>query len=78
VLLGADGPRIERLIGVLANRYGARQNRYIGSAKFPQDRHSWAQAPNGLPDKPPSGVHAHDPQPPESDFFSGLLECLLV
>jgi Transposase DDE domain len=26
-------PRIERLIGLLANRYGARQNRYIGSAK---------------------------------------------
>ena len=26
-------PRIERLIGVLASRYGARKNRYIGSAK---------------------------------------------
>ena len=26
-------PRIERLIGVLANRYGARKNRYVGSAK---------------------------------------------
>ena len=26
-------PRIERLIGVLANRYGARKNRYLGSAK---------------------------------------------
>ena len=26
-------PRIERLIGLLANRYGARKNRYIGSAK---------------------------------------------
>ena len=26
-------PRIERLIGVLATRYGARKNRYIGSAK---------------------------------------------
>jgi Transposase DDE domain len=26
-------PRVERLIGLLANRYGARQNRYIGSAK---------------------------------------------
>lgn len=26
-------PRIERLIGLLATRYGARQNRYIGSGK---------------------------------------------
>jgi transposase len=26
-------PRIERLIGLLANRYGARKNRYIGTAK---------------------------------------------
>jgi hypothetical protein len=26
-------PRIERLIGLLANRYGARKNRYIGSTK---------------------------------------------
>jgi len=26
-------PRIERLLGLLANRYGARKSRYIGSAK---------------------------------------------
>ena len=26
-------PRVERLIGLLANRYGARKNRYFGSAK---------------------------------------------
>lgn len=26
-------PRIERLIGLLANRYGARKNRYLGSPK---------------------------------------------
>jgi Transposase DDE domain len=26
-------PQVERLIGLLANRYGARENRYIGSAK---------------------------------------------
>lgn len=31
-------PRIERLLGLLAHRYGARQSRYIGSAK------SWLQA----------------------------------
>ena len=34
-------PRIERLIGVLANRYGARKNRYIGSAKA-RLQASWA------------------------------------
>ena len=26
-------PRIERLLGLLAHRYGARKSRYIGSAK---------------------------------------------
>jgi transposase len=36
-------PRIERLIGVLANRYGARKNRYIGSAKG-RLQASWAAA----------------------------------
>ena len=36
-------PRIERLIGVLANRYGARKNRYVGSAKG-RLQASWAAA----------------------------------
>ena len=36
-------PRIERLIGVLANRYGTRKNRYIGSAKG-RLQASWAAA----------------------------------
>jgi hypothetical protein len=36
-------PRIERLIGVLANRYGARKNRYLGSAKG-RLQASWAAA----------------------------------
>jgi transposase len=36
-------PRIERLIGLLANRYGARKNRYIGSAKG-RLQASWAAA----------------------------------
>jgi transposase len=36
-------PRIERLIGVLANHYGARKNRYIGSAKG-RLQASWAAA----------------------------------
>jgi Transposase DDE domain len=31
--LGRDRPRIERLLGLLAHRYGARKSRYIGSAK---------------------------------------------
>jgi hypothetical protein len=36
-------PRIERLIGLLATRYGARKNRYIGSAKG-RLQASWAAA----------------------------------
>ena len=36
-------PRVERLIGLLANRYGARENRYIGSAKG-RLQASWAAA----------------------------------
>lgn len=36
-------PRIERLIGVLATRYGARKNRYVGSAKG-RLQASWAAA----------------------------------
>jgi transposase len=36
-------PRIERLIGVLANRYGARRNRYLGSDKG-RLQASWAAA----------------------------------
>jgi transposase len=36
-------PRVERLIGVLATRYGARKNRYIGSAKG-RLQASWAAA----------------------------------
>jgi hypothetical protein len=31
--LRRERPRIERLLGLLAHRYGARKNRYIGSAK---------------------------------------------
>jgi hypothetical protein len=36
-------PRVERLIGLLATRYGARENRYIGSAKG-RLQASWAAA----------------------------------
>jgi Transposase DDE domain len=36
-------PRIERLIGLLANRYGARKNRYFGSAKG-ELQAAWAAA----------------------------------
>jgi len=36
-------PRIERLIGLLANRYGARKNRYLGSAKG-ELQAAWAAA----------------------------------
>jgi hypothetical protein len=36
-------PRIERLIGLLANRYGARKNRYLGSPKG-RLQASWAAA----------------------------------
>jgi transposase len=36
-------PRVERLIGLLTNRYGARKNRYIGSAKG-RLQSSWAAA----------------------------------
>jgi hypothetical protein len=36
-------PRIERLLGLLAHRYGARKNRYIGSAKS-RLQASWAAA----------------------------------
>jgi len=36
-------PRIERLLGLLAVRYGARKSRYIGSAKATLHA-SWAAA----------------------------------
>ena len=36
-------PRIERLLGLLANRYGARKSRYIGSAKA-RLQAAWAAA----------------------------------
>jgi Transposase DDE domain/Transposase domain (DUF772) len=36
-------PRIERLLGLLANRYGARKSRYIGSAKA-RLQSAWAAA----------------------------------
>ena len=36
-------PRIERLLGLLAVRYGARKSRYIGSAKATMHA-SWAAA----------------------------------
>ena len=36
-------PRIERLIGVLTDCYGARKNRYVGSAKG-RLQASWAAA----------------------------------
>jgi hypothetical protein len=41
--LRRDRPRIERLLGLLAHRYGARKSRYIGSAKA-QLQASWAAA----------------------------------
>jgi hypothetical protein len=40
-------PRIERLLGLLANRYGARKSRYIGSAKT-RLQAAWAAAPVNL------------------------------
>jgi hypothetical protein len=36
-------PRIERLLGLLAHRYGARKSRYIGSAKA-RLQAAWAAA----------------------------------
>ena len=36
-------PRIERLLGLLANRYGARKSRYVGRAKA-QLQAAWAAA----------------------------------
>lgn len=36
-------PRIERLLGLLTNRYGARKSRYIGSAKA-RLQAAWAAA----------------------------------
>lgn len=41
--LRRDRPRIERLLGLLAHRYGARKSRYIGSAKA-RLQASWAAA----------------------------------
>jgi hypothetical protein len=41
--LRRDRPRIERLLGLLAHRYGARKSRYIGSAKA-QLQAAWAAA----------------------------------
>jgi hypothetical protein len=36
-------PRVERLLGLLAHRYGARKSRYIGSKKA-QLQAAWAAA----------------------------------
>ena len=41
--LRRDRPRIERLLGLLAHRYGARKSRYIGSAKA-RLQAAWAAA----------------------------------
>jgi hypothetical protein len=41
--LRRDRPRIERLLGLLANRYGARKSRYIGSKKA-RLQAAWAAA----------------------------------
>ena len=48
-------PRIERFIGVLANRYGARKNRYIGSTKRTGTGQLGRRAGQPQPDRPSPG-----------------------